>query len=312
MHFACTDWAPAPRPAPPGQQVFAIGDVHGHAAELRGLQALMFDAALGQPGLQTQLVYLGDYIDRGPDSAAALDALLEHADSEPIGNGLTQTWLVGNHEQYLLSLIDTDADIDREFVVSWYDNGGIETMKSLGVEGYGRLLHAKRLPELQARLRLALGAARMRFLQTRLQSQHQIGDYLFVHAGIDVSRPLDDQEFTDLLLMREPFLSHVGPWPHPVCVVHGHTVEMPTVKPHRIGVDAGCWMHGALCAVQIVADQLRFIAVTQQNGYPWQASLGGRQAEWAWRPIDQFTAPSTASTVHLPPETPPAAPASWR
>lgn len=288
LHFACTDWAPAPRPAPPGQQLFAVGDVHGHAAELRGLQTLIFSAARRQQALHTELVDLGDYIDRGPGSTAVLDTLIAQADNEPATSGLTQTWLLGNHEQYLIELTDPEADIDREFVVSWYDNGGIETMKSLGVEGYGRLLHARRLPELQARLQQALGAARMSFLHTRLTSQHRIGDYLFVHAGIDATRPLDDQDLIDLLLMREPFLSHAGHWPHPVCVVHGHTIEMPTVKPHRIGVDAGCWQHGALCAVQIVADRLRFIAVTQRAGYPWQANLGGRQGEWAWRPIDQL------------------------
>ena len=121
---------------------------------------------------------------------------------------------------------------------------------SLGVTGYGRLLDANDLQELQARCVSALGSNLVAFLK-RLKPVHKNGDYVFVHAGIDPSVKLEDQEFADLLLIREPFLSCSASWSHPFCVVHGHSISMPSVHSHRVSVDAGCNKNGALCAVQI-------------------------------------------------------------
>lgn len=84
----------------------------------------------------------------------------------------------------------------------------------------------------------ALGPARVEFLSSLLPS-HKIGNYVFVHAGIDPEQPLDEQEFADLVLFRHAFLDADADRKHSFCVVHGHSIASPTVKLHRIAVDAG-------------------------------------------------------------------------
>jgi serine/threonine protein phosphatase 1 len=104
---------------------------------------------------------------------------------------------------------------------------------------------------------------------------------MFVHAGVDPGLPPAEQDLADLLLIREPFLSCTC-WPHDFCVVHGHSIAMPRALSHRVGVDAGCYQHGALCAVQIVYERLRYLGVTRKEGFDWNGVLGGRSGEWTW------------------------------
>lgn len=277
MQFAHTQWVPAPRPAPDGEMLFAVGDVHGHASELAALHQVLRAQIDAHPELHHSVVHLGDYIDRGPDAAGTLTLL-----AAGLGRaGVSEVNLVGNHDQYLIELLDLDPSLDRAFVTNWYDNGGTATMRSLGVEGYGRLLDSNRLAELRDRTQQALGTEREAVLR-RLQPMHRIGDYVFVHAGIDPAVALDAQDFGDLLLMREPFLGAGRNWPHPFCVVHGHSIAMPAVHRHRIGVDAGCYQHGALCAVQVHGERLRFLGVAAAEDHPWQQQLAGRHGEWQW------------------------------
>lgn len=87
--------------------------------------------------------------------------------------------------------------------------------------------------------------------------------------------------YADLLLIREPFLSAAAGWQHDFTVVHGQSISIPTVLPHRIGVDAGCCVHGALCTVPIEADGLRFLGVSRNPRQLWQPLLGG-QGRWYW------------------------------
>lgn len=278
MYAATTQWAVAPRPAPDGSMLFAVGDVHGHASELQALQRVIGRAVLAMPDYGSTLVYVGDYVDRGPSIVETLDILIEDAARE---DGVERVHLVGNHDQFLIEATRGDASLDRAFFTAWFDNGGEDTLRALGVEGYGRLLYARRFDEIATRVRAALGERRLAFLDT-LQPMHRAGQYVFVHAGIDPAVDLDSQDFTDLLLIREPFLSAGAQWRHEFCVVHGHSIAMPTVLPHRVAVDAGCYAHGALCAVQIVGDQLRYHGVSLDADFDWQHTLGGRQGEWHW------------------------------
>ena len=276
MYFSHTQWIKAPKFPPSRQMLFAIGDIHGHADELMAMHTVMRSEIDSQTEFQHSIVYLGDYIDRGPDSKRTLEIL-----SSGIGRKVDEVFLVGNHDQYLIELISLDPSLDRYFINFWFEKGGVATMRSLGVTGYGRLLDANDLQELQARCVSALGSNLVAFLK-RLKPVHKNGDYVFVHAGIDPSVKLEDQEFADLLLIREPFLSCSASWSHPFCVVHGHSISMPSVHSHRVSVDAGCNKNGALCAVQIKEDLLRFIAVTQDPKYPWMEKLGGKANEWNW------------------------------
>lgn len=282
MYFSHTQWITAPREAPNGRMLFAIGDIHGHANELIALHTVIRSEIDNEKELQHSVVYLGDYIDRGPDSKKTLEVLCSGIERK-----VDEIFLVGNHDQFLIELIKLDPSLDRYFINNWYENGGIATMRSLEVVGYGKLLDTNDLEELRTRTISALGPILVEFIMN-LQPIQKIGDYVFVHAGIDPSADLDNQEFADLLLMREPFLScPVSSWKHSFCVIHGHSISMPSVYNHRIGVDAGCYKNNVLCGVQIKKNLLRFIAVTQDPKYTWHEKLGGKTNKWDWSsPID--------------------------
>lgn len=257
--------------------LFAVGDVHGHAAELQALQQLMGSLGSLSDAHRKCHVYLGDYIDRGPDIRRTLELLMiERARRD----GVERVFLAGNHDQFLIELLRFEDNLGVEFITHWFDNGGESTLRALGVEGYGRLFYARRIGEFSELIKRSIGSE-LQCLLDALQPMHCEGEYVFVHAGIDPSLDLQAQDLSDLLLIREPFLS-LKDWRHPFCVVHGHSISMPTVLSHRIGVDAGCYRNGVLCAVQLERDRLRFVGTTAIADYPWQQQLGGRAAQWIW------------------------------
>jgi len=277
MYASTTQWVDAPRELPEGRSLYVIGDVHGCADELVAMQRHLRAAIAHHPDRSATLVHAGDYIDRGPAIVRTLRALLEDSLRD---DGIERVHLVGNHEQFLIELIGGDPALTRDFVVAWYDNGGEHTMRELDVPGYGRLLDSGEVHELGRRAAQALGPDLVAWLQD-LVPMHRVGDYVCVHAGIDPAVALEAQDFTDLLLIREPFLAGKD-WSHPFCVVHGHSISMPVVRRHRIGVDAGCWRRGVLCAVQIEGRRLRFHGVACDPELLRQERLRGLDGEWRW------------------------------
>lgn len=278
MWFTHSQWVETPRPTPAQVALYAVGDIHGCADELQAMQTVLSRQILGAPSWHHQVIYLGDYIDRGPEIKRTLQLLCTG-----LGGVAHETHLIGNHEQCLIELLALDDELDREFIESWYDNGGMDTMISLDVEGYGRLVEQDNLAELQARTRAALGPDLQLFLR-KLKPYTLIGQYLFVHAGIDPGKSLEQQDFADLLLIRKPFLKPAEPWTHPFTVVHGHSIAMPSVHLHRISVDAGCFCNKALCAVQIQDGRLRFIAVASEMADLGNSKLAGEGSVWQWSP----------------------------
>jgi serine/threonine protein phosphatase 1 len=250
-----TQWQTAPRPLPAGRTVFAIGDVHAHAdhlwtlqEEITGIIALELDPAAAP----VSVIWLGDYVDRGWQPLETID-LVTAGLGQP---GVEEIRLIGNHEVYLIEAA-TGEDLSLPRLLNWWRFGGEETLKTLVPDA-----RIEEPVELAAALREALGSERLAFLQG-LALQHRIGDYVFVHAGLNPERPLDDQREEDLLWIREPFLSGRD-WPHPVTVVHGHTPEGPTALAHRIGVDSGVFMSGSLSAVELRGDRLRFLVTREE------------------------------------------------
>lgn len=249
-----TAWQPAPQSLPAERAVFAIGDVHAHADHLwvlqehiAGIIALEHDAA------QVSVVWLGDYVDRGWQPLQTLD-LVAAGLGQP---GVEEIRLIGNHEVYLIEAA-TGEDLSLPRLLSWWRFGGEETLKMLAPDA-----RMEDPAELAAALRESLGPERLDFLQG-LELQHRIGDYVFVHAGLNPALPLEAQTEHDMLWIREPFLSGRG-WPHPVTVVHGHTPEGPTALSHRIGVDSGVFMSGSLSAVELHGERLRFISTREET-----------------------------------------------
>jgi len=229
-----------------GCRIYAIGDVHGCFSLLVQLLQQIERDQSDRPAMETHVVMLGDYIDRGPQSRDVCELLQAMAPS-PYFHCLR-----GNHEQVMLDVLDGNAMALQH----WLQFGGVEALLSWGIapelieqaqhdlDSEAWLIEAFRqavAPEMIAWMR-------------GLPSLHLHGDYLFVHAGIRPKKPLDEQHDDDLLWIREPFLSSSAR--HPWCVVHGHSQsEQIDIQNYRIGIDTGAYRTGVLSAIGIEEDQ---------------------------------------------------------
>jgi serine/threonine protein phosphatase 1 len=255
------DWPSEPnvdgQPArvPPGVCVYAVGDVHGRADLLQALhRQIAEDAAQLTPGTDKLVIYVGDYVDRGLESRAVLDLLIDQplAEFHPI-------YLLGNHDAWLLSFL-----IDARIGPTWLRYGGDATLHSYGVRLRPPIVDPAHYEKLQTELRERLPRAHAEFLE-RLELSYETGDYLFVHAGVRPGVALDQQSADDLLWIREPFLSSrrdLGK-----VIVHGHTVEAePAVRFNRIGIDTGaCWT-GCLTCLVLEEGGYRFLSTGAARG----------------------------------------------
>lgn len=229
----------APGALRPGLRIYAIGDVHGCADRLAALHAEIARDARDDPAEAVVLVHLGDYVDRGADSAGVLDQLLAPA---PVP-GAAMVTLLGNHEAMMLAACDRWAPPDA--MTYWLENGGAATLASYGTSAED--------PEFRA----AIPLAHLELLH-RCPRLWAVGDYLFVHAGIRPEVPLDRQDPFDLIWIREPFLSFDGDLPQ--IVVHGHTpAPAPVIRSHRIGIDTGACFGGMLTCLVLEGQRLRFL-----------------------------------------------------
>lgn len=229
----------APAALPPGERIYAVGDVHGCDDKLGRMHALIAADLDAFPVASPTLIHMGDYIDRGPDSAAVLARLL----AGPPAPGLPVVNLMGNHEAMLLDALD---DLP-EAVLNWTANGGDASLASWGIPADGDPGFWRRM----------IPRGHLDFMEG-LALRHEAGGYLFVHAGVRPLVPLARQEKTDLLWIREPFLS----WTHGfgAVIVHGHTpVEQPALRPNRIGIDTGAVMGGRLTCLVLEGDRLGFL-----------------------------------------------------
>lgn len=223
---------------PDGILVYAIGDIHGRRDLLEKMIGQIADDAKRHADLSSPpvVVFLGDYIDRGPDSKGVIELL---------ANELPAEWacrfLKGNHEEAAVQFI-----AEPRFGETWRDFGGIETLRSYGVvprrEG-GKIDWASAARDFEQ----ALPNAHRRFLES-LSKMEVVGDYVFVHAGLRPGLPLDLQSEQDLLWIRNEFLIDVRA--SDKTVVHGHTPgEKIQFGPGRIGVDTGAYLTGHLSAL---------------------------------------------------------------
>ncbi len=241
---------------PPGVRVYAVGDCHGCLAALRALRsAIVADSARadaeGPRAHRRVVIYLGDYIDRGPDSRGVLDLLI----GEPLA-GFETIHLMGNHEAFLRGFLDGE-----DVAAAWLTYGGVETLSSYGLD-----LAALTGPwpepdarDLRDALTPAIPEAHRAFLDG-LALSHIEGDYYFVHAGIRPGVPLERQGENEQLWIREPFLGSTAD--HGKVVVHGHSVARePEVRANRIGIDTGACFGGKLTALVLEGDRHRFLSV---------------------------------------------------
>lgn len=229
---------------PEGVRVYAVGDIHGCLHQLNRLLDAI-DQDLTGDQVESHLVFLGDLVDRGPDSAGVINRILER--SLP-----TDRWdcVMGNHEEVMLGCFDGRI----ELYDSWLRYGGVQTLESYGLspaELFGAAL------DLAAPMRKAIPPEHIRFLMS-LKDYVMVGDYLFVHAGIRPNVPLERQSSRDLRWIRDGFLEDRTD--HAMMVVHGHTI-VPEVdfRANRIAVDTGCYVSGNLSALVLESDQKRVL-----------------------------------------------------
>ena len=231
----------APGQVPPGTRIYAIGDVHGCLDRLVALHWHIARDLAAHPIADSVLIHLGDYVDRGADSAGVL-WLLAGSLAAPVRRRVD---LRGNHEMMMLDALAGHPGAASQ----WLDNGGEQTLESYNI--------ADTLAVRPAAWREKVPALHMHFLNT-LALSHQEGSYLFVHAGIRPGVPLRAQRQEDLLWIREPFLSDRGA--RDVVVVHGHTPK-PEVEvfDNRIGIDTGAVMGGRLTCLVLEGREMRVL-----------------------------------------------------
>ncbi|MEA3034969.1 MAG: serine/threonine protein phosphatase 1 [Sphingomonadales bacterium] len=239
-----------PAAGKPGARAYAVGDIHGRLDLLDRLLARVEADIAARPPKRNYIVFLGDLIDRGPDSAAVVERLRHYRPrhARPV-------FLAGNHEEVLLEILAGRADI----IPDWIKFGGAECAASYGVD----VDRMRRLPEEEALalLRVHVPRGHVEFLES-FGDTFSFGDYLFVHAGIRPGIGLDEQERRDLRWIREPFLSDAKE--HGFVVVHGHTIVAGVEeRPNRIGIDTGAYRSGILTALAVEDEERWYLSTAQ-------------------------------------------------
>lgn len=230
---------------PPGTRLYAVGDVHGRPDLVDKILARIAKDAKKSRAELTKVVFLGDYVDRGPDSRGVVQRLMK-----PPPEGIDRLiCLKGNHEDMLLRFLDHPLHGGFEWILL---NGGAATLASWGVD-LPAILDSKQIKGLHCDFLDCLAPEERLFL-AHLPLRHVEGGVVFVHAGIRPGIALTHQVPEDLLWIRDAFLDHAGP--HGKLVVHGHTVTFePELLPHRVGIDTGAWRTGTLTALGLEGDK---------------------------------------------------------
>jgi serine/threonine protein phosphatase 1 len=228
-------------PTTGGRLVYAVGDVHGRLDTLEPLlRDIGQDVLTSPPTERPMLIFLGDYVDRGPESRQVVDLILRMQAND----AFETVALKGNHEEALLQFLD-----EPTFGATWMEHGGGPTLVSYGVQPPATRTDAEAWQRVRDAFDKALPSAHRQFFGA-LRLMETVGDYAFVHAGVRPGVPLEQQAERDLLWIRHEFLQDRGPFGK--VIVHGHTpAEEPQLMKHRLGVDTGAYATGLLTAVRL-------------------------------------------------------------
>lgn len=226
--------------------IYAIGDIHGQLGQLEEVLARIE----GDGGRDARIVFLGDYVDRGPDSRGVVDLL-----ARGVAEGRNWICLKGNHDrmfEWFIAPPEPRQDAHLLIGYHWFHEriGGIETAESYGIT----LPPQIRQKTLAQELRAAVPEAHLDFLRS-LHLSHPEPGYFFAHAGVRPGVPLDAQEEEDLLWIRQEFLKDTSD--HGALVVHGHTpVDAADLRANRLNLDTGAAYGGPLTAAVFEGDEI--------------------------------------------------------
>jgi len=227
---------------PNGIRIYAISDIHGCADLLRKMFVVIDRDLANARGMRAIHVFLGDYIDRGPESCQTIDLLVNRSRKHET------IFLKGNHEAILFDVLKSPSQLQ-----GWKQLGGLQTLASYGVRpalNADGAEQAELIKEFAHKIplhqRQFFNSLRLRFV---------CGDFFFVHAGIRPGVPLAQQKEEDLLWIRDEFLDSEERFSK--YIVHGHTpVRAPDIRPNRINIDTGAYATGNLTLLTIQGDSV--------------------------------------------------------
>jgi len=210
--------------------IYAIGDIHGHLDSLKRLMEKI------QPDLEKdQLVFIGDYIDRGPHSRGVVDYTLRLKNAAPPGKVIC---LKGNHEAMFLNFLKGND------IALFLFNGGLSTIKDYWGDNWDKIKALVLPPDHEAFFR-------------ELKLYYETPDYIFVHGGLKPGVPLEAQDEEDLLWIRGEFITAMDDFGRKV--VFGHTpFRQPLVLPNKIGIDTGAVYGNVLTCLKLPQEQFFF------------------------------------------------------
>ena len=237
---------------PRGRRAYAIGDVHGRLDLLDQLLSQIEEDIDHRPSRKNALVFLGDLMDRGPDSRGVIERLRHYRHDR-----LKPYFLMGNHEEVLLRLLQGE----RGILTSWLKYGGAQCLASYGLDA-GQLDVRAETAAIAA-IRSVIPSSHVEFISSFADTL-RFGDYLFVHAGIRPGIDLELQSQSDLRWIRSPFLEDRSD--HGMVVVHGHTISNEVeIEHNRIGIDTGAYRTGRLTALAVDGEE-RWLLDTSSVG----------------------------------------------
>ncbi|QIL02413.1 serine/threonine protein phosphatase [Sphingomonas sinipercae] len=238
--------------APRGHRAYAVGDIHGRLDLLDDLLARIEADARGRRQLKTTIVFLGDLIDRGPDSRGVIERLRTYRP-----DFAKTAFILGNHEEVMLRVIAGEAKLLQQ----WLRFGGAECLVSYGLDPATLKDRSER--EAAAIIERQVPASHLEFLRSFADTV-SFGSYFFVHAGIRPGTSLAEQSESDLRWIREPFLADERD--HGSVIVHGHTITQKVdVCANRIGIDTGGYRTGVLTALGLESTRQWFLQTEGEN-----------------------------------------------
>lgn len=265
--------APVAPAVPAGLAVWAIGDIHGRLDLLEPLVEAIRTDADAHPHLRSMAIFLGDYIDRGPQSRG----VLQYLSDLPANEKIEWRFLKGNHEQAMLDFLANPSQGAK-----WCEYGGDATLTSYGLR-VPQMMHRPQVWSLlSADLDHRVTAGERRFLE-QLELSVTVGDYFFAHAGARPGESLDKQSSEDLMWIRRSFLDSDVEFER--VVVHGHT---PTAEVHadrrRVGIDTKAYESGVLTALRLVGQDREVVQtvaeVSAADPAPGPAGIAVRRSSF--------------------------------